>query len=244
MTGECSLLRIQTSFPLLLQCAGIALSVGLFVYRTSTLDQKRHLWSTSTTLLLFHVALYVTLLGMMILICFHAFSELCTPVWTCLAVTLLNWVVNGASLHYSILPKNDLGVYLQVFSSLVEVIFILYIGMHVLLEAGVLYWWYWPVLLGVALWCFLCNIGFLTLLYGGKSRSSGTGSEVQRYSLLSEAHLSDIVEDDDVSGVMVSEESISLSVFFYWFTDVLRVGNSGSLVIDDLPALPPTMSGR
>lgn len=239
--GECNLLRIQSSFPLLLQFSGIFLNICLFIYRTSSLDKKRYIWSTSTTLLLFHVAVYVTLLGMMILICFHSFSDLCTSVWVCIFVTLLNWLVNGVSLHYSILPKHDLALYFQVYGSMAEVILILYIGMHVLLEADMLEWWYWPVLLGVALWCFLCNIGFLTLLYGGRSRSSSTGSALSGYSLLAEAHICD--DDANDRRHALSEEKISLSVFFFWFNDVLQVGNLGSLMFDDLPELPKTMSG-
>jgi hypothetical protein len=239
--GECSLLRIQTSFPLLLQFSGILLSVALFVYRTSNLERKRYLWSTSTSLLLFHVVLYITFLGMLLLICFHAVTKLCTPEWACILLTLLNWIVNGASLHFSILPKFDMGVYMQVMSSVAEVIFVLYTCMHVLLEAEVVVWWYWPVLLGVIFWCFLCNIGFLTLLYGGKARSSSTGSALQTYALLEDMH----GEQGHGSGVEpeITEEFISLSVCFFWFTEVLQVGHLGSMTIDDLPSLPISMTG-
>jgi hypothetical protein len=152
---------------------------------------------------------------------------------------MFNWLVNAASLHYSILPKFGLGVYCQVASSLAEVIFVLYTGMHVLFEAEIVEWWYWPVLLGAVLWCFLSNTGFSILLYGGSSRSSSTGSDLQRYSLLEDMH----GERDSMSTLEMTEEHISLSVFFLWFSEVLEVGSLGALSIEDLPPLPSSMGG-
>lgn len=245
--GECSLLQIQTSFPLLLQFTGILLSVALFVYRTSNFDRKRYISSTSTSLLLFHVSLYFTFLGLLLLICFHVVTELCTPQWTCLLLTLLNWFVNGVSLYHSILPKFDIGVYMQVSSSLAEVVFILYTAMRVLLEADSVEWWYWPVLLGVIMWCFLCNIGFLALLYGGSSRSSSTGSELGNYALLADIHGEQEQEQKLTEGDgkcdSPSEDFLALSMSFSWFTKVLKVGHSGTLTIEDLPTLPASMTG-
>ena len=242
--GECSLLQIQTSFPLLLQFLGIILSVALFVYRTSSFDKKRYIASTSTWLLLCHVTLYITFLGLLLLICFHVVAELCAPQWTCLLLTLLNWCVNGVSLYYSILPKFDIGVHMQVGSSVAEVVYILYTAMRVLLEADTVVWWYWPILLGSIVWCFLCNIGFLALLYGGPSRSSSTGSEVGAYALLAEMHGEKEEQEQGIDNCHCpSEEFLSLSITFSWFTKVLRVGQLGTLTIDELPVLPASMTG-
>lgn len=215
------------------------MSVALFVYRTSDLEKKRYIWSTSTSLLLFHVALYVTLLGLLLLICFQTITDLCASEWTCVLLTLLNWIVNGASLHYAILPKFALGVYLQVLIALIEVVFVLYTTLQVLFEADVIEWWYWPILLGVVLWCFLCNIGFVSLLYGGRPRSSSTGSDLASYALLSDEPR---LAGAEARNVGITEGSISLSVAFLWFTEVLQVGNLGSMTIDDLPALPTSMT--
>lgn len=239
--GECSLLQIQASFPLLLQFCGIFLSVALFVYRTSSWERKRFVSSTSTSLLISHIVLYVTFLGVLLLICLDVVDELCPPLVVCLLLTLSNWVLNGASLYYSILPKFDIGVYMQIECSLAEVIFVLYTAMHVLLEAETVKWWYWPVLLGVIMWCFLCNIGFLVLLYGGASRSSSTGSDRGSYALLADIHGEQ--ERVQESGTEApSEDFLALGVTFSWFTKVLHVGYLGTMTIEDLPALPTSMT--
>ena len=233
--GGCSLLELKSNFPVLCQFGGIVLSIALFVYRTSDLNNKVYVKSSSISLLLIHITCYVSFLCLLFITCFHAVHKLCTTEWTCILATTLNWTVHAFSLYYNILPKHDIASHLQLVCSLTEIIFISYTSVHVLWEATHVDWWYWPVLLGVFLWSFLCNIGFLAVLYGGKYRNDG----IATYNLLSEQY----GEKDSEMVMELSEEDISLSICFFWFTEILKIGNRDSLSIEDLPSLPTTLKG-
>jgi hypothetical protein len=222
------------SVPALCALLSLILNSLQFIQRHWCCSQARQKALSISLIWFGNVVIYILLLSGLSWIIYR--EKLCRVVVVFILLLSLNWILNLFSLYRNHISKNSIAIAFQVLASLLELVTITWLVIVSLTTDKIDHFpiYYWLILLGSALWGYLCNFLWLNSLYALRQ------SQSHYQTLLSDDETNSLLNDSQ-ERISSEEAAIVHSVLYRWFTSVLIVGSGGAIEWCDLTELPESM---